>query len=133
MHLCSCQCSVVMVDRVLTHSLSNAWRGEVGILPPKCRAGMEDSVLSTVSRAHCREAVRHNFYLIITDLEGGQKSYVLQDISFPSLCLGRLCFLRAFLKKVCYHWHLQFMDFLSTQPGIYWKQKQTNKTFRIHF
>lgn len=48
MHLCSCQCSVVMVDRVLTHSLSNAWWGEVGILPPDGRQCSVHSLQSTL-------------------------------------------------------------------------------------
>lgn len=64
--------SMAMVDRALTASLHKAWWGEVEMLPPQCRTGMEDRVLFIVSGAHCGEAVRLIFYLVIPDLEEAQ-------------------------------------------------------------
>lgn len=56
---------------------------------------MEGRVQFTVSRTCCVGAVRHSFYLVISDLEEGQKvmSYRAQPI--PSLCVEKTYFLGA--------------------------------------
>ena len=86
MCLCSRWCSVGMTDRALTHGLSSVWWEEEGMFLHKCRAGREDSVLSTVPRANYSEAVRHTFYFVIIDLEEGQNSCLAGDNFSRSLC-----------------------------------------------
>lgn len=121
MCLCSCWCSVGIADRADKASLVCGGEEERTFLI-SVGAGREDRVLSTVPRANYSEAVRHTFYFIIIDLEEGQ-TVVLQEITFPSLCVGRL-FLHLF--KVCNHWHFQLIGLPITQPRIYWSKNKQN-------
>lgn len=60
------------------------------MLATEYKAGMGDSILSTVSRALCRKAVRHNLYYYRPG--GRSKNYVLQDITFPIFVWGNYTF-----------------------------------------
>ena len=60
------------------------------MLATEYKAGMGDSILSTVSRALCRKAVRHNLHYYRPG--GRSKNYVLQDITFPIFVWGNYTF-----------------------------------------